>query len=172
MIVKQNKTTVLRNLFILITIFTSLFFLQIIQPQVTDAAENDLNVFYDIFPFRELTVIIDKKLAALIPGADEKFKAVAAAKGVECQTVAYDGRMDKVFKNFPADTDAVLLAGLYRMPDTEKQKLLDHINHLRLPSYGFRGVYDVKLGALACSAPETNLKRRLILCYGILSKPN
>ena len=285
MTVKQNKTIVLKNLFILIAIFTSLFFLQIIQPQVTDAAEevkigilfdiqkedtrefidqlrqevtsllgskyniiipskkiktaswsrqnilkmykglvadesvdiivaagalnaavltklgvfpkpliilgimdyelqqvpitkdkksgirnltyillahdveNDLNVFYDIFPFRKLTVIIDKKLAALIQGADEKFKAVTAAKGVECQTVAYDGRIDEVVENFPSDTDAVLLAGLYRMPDTEKQKLIDHINQLRLPSYGFRGVYDVKLGALAGSAPETNMQK-------------
>lgn len=285
MILKQNKPTVLRNLFILIAIFTSLFFLQIIQPQLTDAAEevkigilfdiqkedtrdfvdqlrqevtsllgskydiiipakkiktaswnrqnilkeykrlvaddsvdiivavgvlnaavlaklevfpkplillgimdyelqqvpitkdkksgirnltyilvahdfeSNLNIFYDIFPFRKLTVIIDKKLAALIPGADEKFKAVAAAKGVECQIAAYDGRTDDVIENFPSDTDAVLLAGLYRMPDTEKQKLINHINQLRLPSYGFRGVYDVRLGALASSAPETNTRK-------------
>ena len=121
--------------------------------------ENDLNVFYDIFPFRKLTVIIDKKLAALIPGADEKFKAIAAAKGVECQTSAYDGRIDEVLENFSSDTDAVLLAGLYRMPDTEKQKLIDHINHLRLPSYGFRGIYDVRLGALAGSAPKTSMRK-------------
>lgn len=121
--------------------------------------ENDLSVFYDIFPFKKLTVIIDKKLAALIPGADEKFKAVAAAKGVECQKAAYDGKIDEVIENFPSNTDAVFLAGLYRMPDTEKQKLIDHINHLRLPSYGFRGVYDVKLGALAGSAPETNIQK-------------
>ena len=121
--------------------------------------ESDLKDFYDIFPYNNLTVVVDKKLAALIPGADEKFKAVVAGKGVECQIAAYDGRIDELVENFPSDTDAVLLAGLYRMPNTEKQKLIDHINHLQLPSYTFQGISEVRLGVLAGSAPETNLHK-------------
>ena len=285
MIVKQNKTTVLRNLFILIGIFTSLFFLQIIQPQVTDAAEDiqigilvdihkkdrhifleqlreevtsllgnkynitipakkmktaswsrqsilkgyeglvaddsvdiivavgalnaavltkievfpkplillgimdyelqqvpitrkkksgihnltyillahdfesDLKDFHDIFPYKNLTVVVDKKLAALIPGVGEKFRKFVAANDVVAQVLAYDGNIDKLIENIPPETDAVLLGGLYRMSDREKQKLFDHVNYLRLPSYTFQGISEVQLGVLAGSAPETNMQK-------------
>jgi outer membrane protein TolC len=285
MIVKQNKTTVLRNLFILIGIFTSLFFLQIIQPQVTDAAEDiqigilvdihkkdrhifleqlreevtsllgnkynitipakkmktaswsrqsilkgyeglvaddsvdiivavgalnaavltkievfpkplillgimdyelqqvpitrekksgihnltyillahdfesDLNDFHDIFPYKNLTVVVDKKLAALIPGVGEKFRKFVAANDVVAQVLAYDGNIDKLIENIPPETDAVLLGGLYRMSDREKQKLFDHVNYLRLPSYTFQGISEVQLGVLAGSAPETKMQK-------------
>lgn len=285
MIVKQNKTTVLKNLFILIAIFTSLFFFQIIQPQVTDAAEevkigilfdiqkedtrefidqlrqevtsllgskydiiipakeiktaswsrqsilkeyeglvaddsvdiivavgvlnaavlakmekypkplmllgimdyelqqvpitrkkksgihnltyillahdfeSDLKDFHDIFPYKNLTVVVDKKLAALIPGVAEKFREFVAANDVVAQVLAYDGNIDKVIEKIPPETDAVLLGGLYRMSDREKQKLFDHVNHLRLPSYTFQGISEVQLGVLAGSAPETNLQK-------------
>ncbi|RZB33865.1 MAG: hypothetical protein SRB2_03258 [Desulfobacteraceae bacterium Eth-SRB2] len=285
MIVKQNKTTVLKNLFILIGIFTSFFFLQIIQPQVTDAAEevkigilfdiqkedtrefidrlrqevtsllgskyditipakkikiaswsrqsilkeykglvaddgvdiivavgalnaavlaklkvfpkplillgimdyelqqipitrekksgihnltyilpahdfeSDLKDFHDIFPYKNLTVVVDKKLAALIPGLGEKFREVVAANDVIAQVLAYDGNIDKVIENIPPETDAVLLGGLYRISDREKQKLFNHVNHLRLPSYTFQGIPEIELGVLAGSAPKTSMQK-------------
>ena len=121
--------------------------------------KSDLNDFHDIFPYKNLTVVIDKKLAALIPGVGEKIREFVAANDVAAQMLTYDGNTDKVIENIPPETDAVMLGGLYRMSDREKQKLIDHVNHLRLPSYAFQGISCIKLGALAGSAPETNLQK-------------
>ena len=121
--------------------------------------ESDLKDFHDIFPYKNLTVVVDKKLAALIPGVGEKLREFAAANDVVAQVLAYDGNIGKVIENIPAETDAVLLGGLYRMSDREKQKLFDHVNYLRLPSYTFQGISQVQLGVLAGSAPETNLQK-------------
>ncbi|MCD6225227.1 MAG: TolC family protein [Deltaproteobacteria bacterium] len=121
--------------------------------------KSDLNDFHDIFPYKNLTVVIDKKLAALIPGVGEKFREFVAANDVAAQMLTYDGNTDKVIENIPPETDAVMLGGLYRMSDREKQKLIDHVNYLRLPSYAFQGISCIKLGALAGSASETNLQK-------------
>ncbi|MBW2592640.1 MAG: TolC family protein [Deltaproteobacteria bacterium] len=121
--------------------------------------ENDLKDFHDIFPYKNLTVVVDKKLAALIPGVGETFREFVAANDGVSQVLACDGNIDSVIENIPSGTDAVLLGGLYRMSDREKQKLFDRVNHLRLPSYTFQGISEVQLGVLAGSAPETNLQK-------------
>ena len=121
--------------------------------------ENDLRVFYDIFPYKNLTVVVDKKLIAFIPGVGEEFREVVGAYDAVAQILAYDGNIDNTIENIPRETDAVMLGGLYRMSDREKQKLIDHVNHLRLPSYAFQGISHIKLGALAGSAPETNFQK-------------
>ncbi len=121
--------------------------------------ESDLKDFYDITPYKNLTVIINGKLVALIPGAGKKIREFTAAQEVVSQVLTYDGNIDQVIENIPAETDAVMFGGLYGMSDREKQRLFDHVNKLRLSSYSFQGVSDVRLGVLAGSLPETNLQK-------------
>jgi outer membrane protein TolC len=128
--------------------------------------ERDLNDFYEVFPYESLAIIIDKKLAELIPNADEIFKQYIATKGVIGTMVVYDSNIDELIDTISLNSDAVFYGGLYRMPKKEKQKLIDHVNLLQLPSFAFQGEKDVAIGALAGTTPEAHLQkitRRLAL---------
>lgn len=119
----------------------------------------DLDSFYGIFPYQNLTVVTDKKLTALLPNLDKLLTAFIAQKGSQTKIITYDGDIDLLLNQFPADADAVFFGGLYALSDAEKQKLIDHVKQLKLPSYAFQGVIDVKRGVLSGSAPETDLQK-------------
>lgn len=121
--------------------------------------ERDLELFYEIFPYQKLTIITEQKLIALIPETQQLLGEFTAMKNSQGVIIGYDGRLDELFGKIPQDADAVLIGGLYSLPAADKQQIIDHINRLKLPSYAFEGVVDVKRGVLAGSAPETNIQK-------------
>lgn len=126
----------------------------------------EIQTFREIYSFDRLTIIVNKQLTALIPEISRKLKQRVGAQGITIQGLTYNGDIDQLVAKFPVDTEAVLYSGLLRMPIAEKQKLINHVNQLALPSYSFRGIPDVKIGVLAGSAAETNslrIARRIAL---------
>ena len=119
----------------------------------------DLEEFQEIFPYRNLVIVADKKLIEILPDAEQFLITHIKNRGSRAQLITYDADLDALLEKFPADTDAVFLGGLHALDDGEKRKLIDHINQLHLPSFSFQGIIDVKRGALAGSALETNWQK-------------
>ena len=95
----------------------------------------ELDRFYGVFPFENLTIVIDKNISTLIPNLETLLTTFITLKGAQTQTLYYDGDIDSLCQQFPIDTDAVFLGGLFSMPSETKQQLIDHIRLLKLPSY-------------------------------------
>ena len=119
----------------------------------------ELNRFYGVFPFENLTIVIDKNVSTLIPNLETLLITLVTLKGSKSQILYYDGDINSLCKQFPIDADAVFLGSLFSMSTETKQQLVDHIRLLKLPSYSFLGVADVELGVLAGSILETNWQK-------------
>ncbi len=119
----------------------------------------ELDRFHSVFPFKNLTVIIDKNLSSLIPNLETLLTTFVTLKGSRSKILYHDGDINSLYKQFPVDTDAVFLGGLFSMSTKTRQQLIDHIRLLKLPSYSYLGVADVELGVLAGSILETNWQK-------------
>ncbi len=121
--------------------------------------KEELDNFHTVFPFQNLTVIIDKKLSTLIPNLEALLTTLVTLKGSQSQLCYFNGDINSLISHLPDNTDAVFLGGLFSMPDEQKQALIDHIRLLKLPSYSYQGVADVKSGVLAGSILEANWQK-------------
>lgn len=121
--------------------------------------KDELDTFHSVFPFKNLTVIIDKNLAPLIPNLETLLATLVTLKDSKSKILYYNGDISALINQFPDDTDAIFFGGLFSMIAEQKQALIDHIRLLKLPSYSYQGVTDVELGVLAGSILESNWQK-------------
>ncbi len=120
----------------------------------------DLDTLARIAPYRKLVLIYDDTLADAIPRLREAAYAVSESRGVELLEVTHDGEDHALMNRVPGDTDAIILAGLPRLPEDAFDRLIEGINAAALPSYSFLGVPDVERGILATNSEPRDLNRQ------------
>jgi outer membrane protein len=121
----------------------------------------DLDNFYEIYPYRKLVFLADEQLLGLLPEVRGWLNNYVAGQGSDLEIISYEGDIDLLLEKISpsAGFDAVFMGGLFSLKDSEKQRLIDHVNKLELPSYAFLGLEDVKRGILAGASPETNWQK-------------
>jgi len=121
---------------------------------------DDLDTLARIVPFRTLVLFADEALSSAIPALRETALATSEARGVELIEVTHDGVDHRLMNRVPANTDAIFLAGLPRMPDADFDRLIAQINAAGLPSYSFAGVADVERGLLVTNSEPRDVDRQ------------
>jgi len=121
----------------------------------------DLDNFYEIYPYRKLAFLADEKLLGLLPEVKGWLSRYAAEQGSDLEILSYGGDIDLLLEKLDLSDafDAVFIGGLFALKDSDKQRLIDHVNKLGLPSYAFLGIEDVRRGVLAGASPETNWQK-------------
>lgn len=119
----------------------------------------DLEVLARITPYQTLALFLDEVLSSAIPELREAALATAADKGIELIEIVHDGVDHELMERVPANTDAVIVAGLPRMPVADFEQLVDAINTARVPSYSFLGVAEVERGLLATNNEPRDVNR-------------
>jgi outer membrane protein len=119
----------------------------------------DLDTFLRILPIQHLALMVDQELAAAIPELSATATSLSEERGIELVIVPHDGIDHRLVNYIPADTDALFIAGLPRMPPSDFAALVDNINVAGLPSYSFLGVSDVEKGLLVTNAEPRDLAR-------------
>ena len=121
---------------------------------------NDLDILARIAPYRKLVLFVDAAVSLAIPELREAALATSTERGVELIEIVHDGVDHNLMQRVPADTDAVIVAALPRMPIEDFQRLVDAINAAQLPSYSFIGVTDVERGLLATNNEPRDVDRQ------------
>jgi len=121
---------------------------------------DDLDTLARIVPYRTLVLIVDEALSSAIPELREAALAASEARGIELIEVTHDGIDHRLMNRVPAETDAIFLAGLPRMPLAEFDELIEKINAAGLPSYSFAGVADVERGLLVTNSEPRDVDRQ------------
>jgi len=120
----------------------------------------DLDTLARIVPYRNLTLFIDSSLASAIPELRDAAYAASDARGIELLEVMHDGIDHHLMNRVPANTDAIFVVGLPRMPMADFEHLVEAINAAGLPSYSFVGVADVESGLLATNSEPRDVDRQ------------
>ena len=124
-----------------------------------DFAE-DLDTLARITDYEDLVLFVDSVLSSTIPDLREAASAVTAARGVNLVEVVHDGIHHDLMNRVPAETDAIFIAGLPRMPPEDFDRLVELINSAGLPSYSFAGVADVERGLLVTNSEPRDVDRQ------------
>lgn len=124
-----------------------------------DFAE-DLDTLSRFLSYRDLVLFVDSSLSSAIPELREAAYAVAEERGVNLVEVTHDGVDHELMNRVPAETDAIFLAGLPRMPAEDFDRLVQLINSAGLPSYSFAGVDDVERGLLVTNSEPRDVDRQ------------
>jgi len=120
----------------------------------------DLDTLARIVPYRNLALFIDSSLASAIPELRDAAYAASDARGIELLEVMHDGVDHHLMDRVPANTDAIFVVGLPRMPMADFEHLVEAINAAGLPSYSFVGVADVESGLLATNSEPRDVDRQ------------
>jgi len=124
-----------------------------------DFAE-DLDTLSRIVTYRDLVLVVDSNLYSAIPALREAGIAASERRGINLSFVTHDGIDHQLMNRVPAETDAIFIAGLPRMPTADFDRLIDAINSAGLPSYSFAGVADVERGLLVTNSDPGDVERQ------------
>jgi len=120
----------------------------------------DLDTLARITPYKNLVIFVDAALSSAIPALRDAAYAASDARGINLLEVLHDGIDHRLMNRVPADTDAIFIAGLPRMPPADFALLVEAINEAGLPSYGFAGVADVETGLLVTDSEPRDVDRQ------------
>lgn len=121
--------------------------------------EDDLDTMDRIVSFRNLVLLMGNELAEVIPQLQEEALEICRARGIELTLVTHDGADHNLMARVPANTDAIFLTGLPRMPHDDFENLVSAINAAGIPSYSFLGVQDVQKGVLVTNSARSNIDK-------------
>lgn len=121
---------------------------------------DDLDTLSRFVPYRNLVLFIDQNLSSAIPKLRTAALGVSEAKGITLIEVAHDGVDHRLMNRVPAETEAVFVAALSRMPAEDFSKLIADINAAGFPSFSFVGVTDVEGGLLATDREPRDVGRQ------------
>ena len=120
----------------------------------------DLDTLARITPYKNLVLFIDTALSSAVLALRDAAYAASESRGINLLEVLHDGIDHRLMNRVPADTDAIFIAGLPRMPPAEFALLVEAINAAGLPSYGFAGVADVETGLLVTDSEPRDVDRQ------------
>lgn len=121
---------------------------------------DDLDTLSRFRPYRHLVLIVDEALSSAIPKLRNAALEVSTQRGIELIEVTHDGIDHRLMNRMPAQTDAVFIAGLPRMPESDFDDLIAAINEAGWPSFSFVGVADVERGLLATDREPKDIVRQ------------
>lgn len=121
---------------------------------------DDLDTLARIVPYRNLVLFVDAGLSSAIPALRDAAYAASAERGIELLEVTHDGIDHRLMNRVPANTDAIFIAGLPRMPPADFARLVEAVNEAGLPSYSFAGVADVEQGLLVTNSEPRDIDRQ------------
>ena len=122
--------------------------------------DDDLDTLSRFKPYRNLVLFVDETLSTAIPQLRNAALDVSSAKGITLIEVTHDGVDHRLMNRVPAESDAVFIAALPRMPATDFADLIAAINAAGLPSFSFVGVTDVERGLLATDREPRDVDRQ------------
>ena len=121
---------------------------------------DDLDTLSRFSPYRNLVLFVDENLSSAIPQLRDAAVKVSAARGIELIGVTHDGVDHRLMNRVPAETDAIFVAALPRMPAADFDNLVASINAAGLPSFSFVGVTDVERGLLVTDREPRDVDRQ------------
>ncbi len=124
-----------------------------------DFAE-DLDTLSRFLAYTNLVLLVDAGLSSAIPELRGAAYAASEERGINLQVITHDGLDHALMNQVPAETDAIFVAGLPRMPLDAIDRLIEAINAAGLPSYSFAGVSDVERGVLVTNSEPRDVDRQ------------
>lgn len=127
--------------------------------------EKELEHFYEIFPFKKISILFNKNAIGASNERRLKQKISALSSKFNCiiYPVVIDEDITNALSKIPDDTDALLLGSSYNISSQDLKKVIDYLKLRKIPSYSPLQA-QVESGVLVGVSPEkdaTSIYRKL-----------
>jgi len=116
----------------------------------------DLRKFNEVVRFSRVHVLLDRLAIDTIHGLNDYVKVGSRTLGIEIVVVPVDDSAQQALDSLPDDAEAVYLAPLFRLTDSEWQRLVAGLIERKLPSFSLLGRSEVERGVMASMRPEAD----------------
>lgn len=116
------------------------------------SVERDLDVFYSVYPYKNVGIVFYSEMQGLISLAGDSFRNIMKRNNTKFTLVPITTSIDDVLNSLDG-IDAVYLSPLGKFEDKEKSHLIDALNAKNIPTFGW-SVADVNRGVMAAITPE------------------
>ena len=125
----------------------------------------DVAQMHELFTMDTLHILVDEALAKHMDGVDALTRQLADELAMPVELVLVRDDPEAALQAVPDDVQALYITPLVRMDATARKTLFAALAERGVPTFSILGATDVRLGALAGLAPETQtrLARRLAL---------
>ncbi len=120
---------------------------------------DDVQAFQEIVSFKRLSMLLEKSIYDAVPDLAARGIEWAAELGIELDYVLQESTGQDLVAMIPENTDAIMLAALPRLDQSERSKLIQGLIDRGLPSYSLIGTTPVVHGILAATAPDSDWQR-------------
>ncbi len=126
-----------------------------------DQVRRDLEIFKEIYPFENLTVILSWGLPLQIEAVQQKRDRIAGLLGLKSvHFIEATKSPQEVLAALDATkTDAVYIAPIEQFDHSQYRQVLDGLKSRKIPSFAYGGRDDVVKGALAGVSSGGNIER-------------
>ncbi len=126
---------------------------------------NTLQDFQSVIEFKNMAFLFNKFYLETIPTLQQNIKLLVEGVGIKLYTFAVDQSIDEIFKDFPAEIEAVYVSHLLNIADFEYEQLIKELKKRKLPSFSLLGTTDVERGFFTSNRPDIfpRVARRIAL---------
>jgi outer membrane protein TolC len=122
---------------------------------------DEIRLFQRVVRFRHVAVLIDRLPLETMPELDTKAQRLAGELGVRATLVPVTTSVDEALAALPADADAVYVAPLMRLKESDLQELAQKLIERRLPSFSLLGRRELLAGLLLSVSGDREEDQRL-----------
>lgn len=112
----------------------------------------DIAAFRRVVPVKRVGVVVDAKVWARMPGKKPLERFVPDGDFTLVPIPVATEKVD--FGKFPEHLDGLILAGLYRFPESFRMRLIREASRRRIPTFSLVGEGDVHKGAMMGVTPK------------------
>ncbi|MCA9751445.1 MAG: hypothetical protein KC591_04590, partial [Gemmatimonadetes bacterium] len=122
-------------------------------------SRRDLKTFLELVRFEKLAVLVTSTVMESFPEMPDRMRAIGREQGVDLTIVPVTDSAAAALAALPPDTQAVYVAPLLRLPDSEFDALAAGLIERKLPSFSLLGRLEVERGILAGLTPKEEFER-------------
>ena len=119
----------------------------------------DLEMFRRIVPFKKFALVSAPYYREALQAFGERFPRVAKEMDLKMQIIIVGDSANEALAKLEPDVEAVYLAPLQHLPAEEHDRLIKALIRCRLPSFSFRGRWEVERGVFAGLTTEETVSR-------------
>ncbi|MEN7546345.1 ABC transporter substrate binding protein [Rapidithrix thailandica] len=124
--------------------------------------EEELSYFYEIYPFKHLSILVDSRTRQILntEKSKEKIQYFQQKFNAEIQPVFIEEDPQNSLSEIPQNTDGVYVAMPYERSEEEIQQIAQYLIGQQLPSFSM-SKRQVELGLMACVSDNNNIDQVL-----------
>lgn len=119
----------------------------------------DLEMFQRIVPFKKLALLSAPYYRTALQEFGQRFPGIAKEMGLEIQIIVVGDSAKEALSKLEPDVEAVYLPPLLHLSAEEQERLIKGLIGCKLPTFSFRGRWDVERGVFAGLATEETFPR-------------